>query len=468
MPQTIEPQSADLIIANAYVVTVNPRRQIYANGAVAIKGQNIVAVGPAKDVLAAYRAPQVIDGSGKLVLPGLIDGHNHAFQYLSKGIGDDVDIMTWLYKRVYPYEAHVTQTEAYVGAVANYVQMIKSGTTCFNDPGGYHVDALARAAIDTGMRGILNRSTRDIADQGAPVPEKLFEDLDTNLREGESAVKRWNGTADGRIRCWFSLRYVFNVSDDLCRAIKSLADQYDVGIHCHAAAVEGENEAIEERFGKRSLERYYDLGLFGPNLYLVHMGYPNDREIGWLKQHDVKVSHCPSASMHGAYGVVGNQMMKKMIDQKLTISLGTDSATAGRFLDMVRVMYLAACAHRDQFADATIMGSYKALEMATIEGARACLWDNEIGSLEVGKRADVVIVGMDKLRWHPNLDPVRSLIYAADGDDVETVIIDGRVVMKDRVILTVDEAKVKHDAIAAGKAWIGRAGVSLDMPWPVV
>ena len=458
---------ADLIIANGYVVTMDARRQIYSDGAVAVEGRNIVAVGRTKDVLARHKAAHVIDAAGKLVIPGLVDGHNHAFQYLSKGIGDDVDIMTWLYKRVYPYETHVNAEEAYVGALGNYVQMIKTGTTCFNEPGGYHTDSLAQAATDVGIRGILNRSTRDVADQGAPLPEKLFEDLDTNLRQGEAAVAKWNNAADGRLRCWFSLRYVFNVSDELCKAIKALADQYKVGIHAHAAAVEGENEAIEERFGKRSLERFHDLGLFGPNLYLVHMGYPNEREIGWLKEHDVKIAHCPSASMHGAYGVVGNQMMKRMIDLGLTISLGTDSATAGRFLDMVRVMYLAACAHRDQFADATIMGAYKALEMATIDGARACIWDDQIGSLEAGKRADIVIVDMDELRWHPNLDPVRSLVYAADGDDVETVIIDGRIVMRDRVVLTVDEEKVKRDVIRAGKAWIERADMRLDIPWPV-
>ena len=458
---------ASLIIANGYVVTVDGKRRIFADGAVAIEGRNIVAVGPTRDVLAQHRAPHVIDAGGKLVMPGLIDGHNHAFQYLSKGIGDDVDIMTWLYQRVYPYETHVNAEEAYIGALGNYVQMIKSGTTCFNDPGGYHVNSLAQAATDVGIRGILNRSTRDIADQGAPLPEKLFEDLETNLREGEAAVSRWNGSADGRLRCWFSLRYVFNVSDDLCRAIKKLADKHGVGIHAHAAAVEGENEAIEARFGKRSLERFYDVGLFGPNLYLVHMGYPNEREIEWLKHHDVKVAHCPSASMHGAYGVIGRRMIKQMIDRGLTMSLGTDSATAGRFLDMVRVMYLAACAHRDEFADATIMGAYKALEMATIDGARACLWDNEIGSLEAGKRADLIVVSMEGLHWHPNLDPVRSLIYAGNGNDVETVVIDGRVVMQDRVILTVDEDKVKRDVIRAGKAWIDRAGMTIKMPWQV-
>jgi 5-methylthioadenosine/S-adenosylhomocysteine deaminase len=457
---------ADLIVANGYLVTMNPRREVYTDGAVAIEGQRIVAVGRTADILKAHKAPVVIDATDKMIMPGLIDGHNHAFQYLSKGIGDDVDIMTWLYERVYPYETHLSAEETYIGALGNYVQMIKSGTTCFNDPGGYHVDALGQAATDTGIRGILNRSTRDIADQGAPLPEQLFESLEVNVTKAEQMVNRWHGAADGRLRAWFSLRYTYNVSDELCRQIKAMADKYKVGIHAHTAAVEGENEAIQERFGKRSLERFYDNGLFGPNLYLVHMGYPNDREIELLRQHDVKVAHCPSASMFGAYGVIGNRMMTKMINSGMTVSLGTDSATAGRFLDMVRVMYLAACAHRDQFADISLMGAFKAMEMATVQGARACLWDDEIGSLETGKKADVVLVDMSALEWHPNYDPIRSLVYAADGNSVQTVIIDGRLVMKDRVILTVDEEKVKRDVIKSGQDWIARAGVNLPMPWP--
>lgn len=459
---------ADLIVAHGTIVTMDAERRILADGAVAIQGNRIVEIGKSADVLARHRAPSTIDATDRLVIPGLIDGHNHPFQYLSKGIGDDVDILTWLYRRVYPYEATLTAEEAYTGALGNFAQMIRSGTTCFNDPGGYHADSLAQAAVDVGIRGIVNRSTRDVADDDIPLPEKHFESLDVVIAESEKLIDRWNGAADGRLRAWTSLRYIPNCSDDLCRAVKDLADRKGVGIHTHVAAVLGENEMITEKYGKRSLERYYDLGLFGPNLYTVHMGYPNDQEIAWLKQHDVKVAHCPSASMHGSYGVIANRMMPRMIEAGISVSLGTDSATAGRFLDMVRVMYLAACAHKDAYADPLKVGAYKALEMATIDGARACLWDDEIGSLEPGKKADLVIVDMEGLHWAPPIDPINSLVYAANGSDVETVVIDGRIVMKDKVLTTVDERHLRRGVAAAAREWRRRAGIQDGPRWPVV
>jgi cytosine/adenosine deaminase-related metal-dependent hydrolase len=457
---------ADLIISNGTLVTMNPDRVIITDGAVAVEGNRIVAVGKSDEVAADHSAPLTIDASERLIIPGLIDGHNHPFQYLSKGIGDDVDIMTWLYRRVYPYEAAVTAEEAYIGALGNYAQMIRSGTTCFNDPGGYHADSLAQAASDIGIRGIINRSTRDIADDDVPIPEAHFEDRETALAESEALINRWNGAADGRLRAWTSLRYIPNCSDELCRAVKDLADRTGVGIHTHVAAVMGENELITEKFGKRSLQRYYDLGLFAPNLYCIHMGYPNEQEVTWLADHDVKVAHCPSASMHGSYGVIQNKMMPVMAEAGISIALGTDSATAGRFLDMVRVMYLAACAHKDAYADPLKMGARKALEMATIEGARACLWEDEIGSLEVGKKADIVVVDMGGLHWVPDLDPVNSLVYAANGADVETVVIDGRVVMRDRILQTVDERMLRREIVQAGAAIHDRAGLASASPWP--
>ena len=155
--------------------------------------------------------------------------------------------------------------------------------------------------------------------------------------------------------------------------------------------------------------------------------------------------------MHGSYGVIANRMMPRMIEAGLSVSLGTDSATAGRFLDMVRVMYLAACAHKDAYADPLKVGAYKALEMATIDGARACLWDDEIGSLEPGKKADLVIIDMEGLHWAPPIDPINSLVYAANGSDVETVVIDGRIVMKDKVLTTVDERFLRRGVAAAAR-----------------
>jgi len=458
---------ADILIRNAYVVTMNPDRVIYADGAVAITGNRITAVGPTADVAPENPAPLTIDGRGMLVTPGLIDAHHHPNQYLSNGIGDDCDIMTLLYRRLYPYEAALTEEEAYLSALGGFVEAIQYGTTCFNDPGGASPDAFGRAAVDVGIRGILTRSTRDIYQDGTPIPESMKEDAETNLRETAALIDRWHGAAEGRIRAWASLRYVFNVSDDLCRGIKALADDRGIGIHAHAAAVKGENEAMMEVFGERSLTRFHKLGLFGPNLYLIHMGYPDEREVDLMAESDVKVVHCPSASMLGAYGVFQNGMMPAMATAGITIALGTDSATAGGHLDMVREMYLAAAGHKDRYADATLWGAYKALEMATIDGARACLWDDEIGSLEVGKKADVVLFRMQGIEWHPGRNPVNALVYSATGKAADTVIIDGRVVMRERVMLTVDDRAVVDALHAANAAWRSRTGVTTPPPWPV-
>ncbi len=459
---------ADLIIAHAYVVTMDGQRRMFADGAIAVEGTRILDVGPTADVLARHRAAHVIDARDMLALPGFVDGHHHPNHYLSNGIGDDIDIMNWVYKRVWPYEATLTPETAYLSAQGAFIEAIKNGTTCFNDPGGYQTDAYAQAAIDIGIRGIVNRSTRDVFDKDTPIPPNLIEDTETAMREAEAVVRKWNGAANGRIRAWFSLRYVFNVSESLCRGVKALADQYGVGIHCHAAAMPTENDFMLARVGKRSLTWYHELGLFGPTLYLVHMGYPDEREIALLKSHDVKVAHCPSASMLGAYGVIRNRMIPRMLAAGITIALGSDAPTAGGHVDMVRLMYLAACAHKDAYADATIMGAYKALEMATIDGARACWWDKEIGSLEPGKKADITLVDMSGIHWHPGRHPVVNLVDSATGRDVDTVIVDGRPLMRGRQLLTVDELEVKHRMAAANRAWRAKAGVEIPIPWPEI
>lgn len=459
---------ADLLIANAYVVTVDPERRIYSDGAIAIEGNAIVAVGRSDEVRAKHSAPHVIDGRGMMAIPGLIDGHFHPNEYLSSGIGDDVDILTLLYKRIYPYEAVLTDDDAYVSALGGFVEALKYGTTCINDPGGILVDATARGVRDSGIRAIITRSTRDLHDPEFPTPKQFQEDTETNLRESEALVRRYHNGADGRLRAWFSLRYVYNVSDDLCRGIKALADKYGVGIHAHAAAVQGENEEMQRLFGKRSLERFHDLGLFGKNLYLVHMGYPNEGEVGLLARHGVKVVHCPTATMLGAYGVYANKMMPKMAEAGVTIALGTDSATAGGHTDMIRSMYLAACGHKDMYADASLWGAFKALEMATIDGARACLWDDQIGSIETGKLADIALIDMSGMEWHPGRHPVASLVYSATGRSVDTVIVDGRVVVRHGVVNTVDQKTVQRQLRDASAGWRARANVSIPSAWPVI
>lgn len=459
----------DLAILHGVVITMDPARRIILDGGVAIHGGRIVAIGATEDLRAGYLAHATIDAGGKVVMPGLIDGHNHPMAYLLGGISDEVDVFASVWKYLYPYEAILTPEQTAICARGNFLEMIKSGTTCFNDPGGYHVDEIAQAAVDIGIRGIVNRSTRDFSTVGrSSVPAQAFESFETNLDRGEAVVRRWHGAANDRIRAWFGLRNVFNVSDELIVAIRDLSQRYGVGVHSHVAAVAGENEGIEEIFGKRSLRRYYDLGLFSRRLYVAHGGFPSREEAEWIRDHDVKVAHCPVAALKGAWGIIDNGMIPQMMRAGVCISLGTDTNGAAGSLDMFRQMLFAAISHRDRHKDPALIGPYKALEMATIDGARACLWEEDIGSLEVGKKADVIIVSTDEPEWtHPGRDVVRRLVYSASGKCVDTVIIDGRVVMKGREMLTVDEARLKHEVGAAGRDWLAAAGLSVTCKWPL-
>jgi cytosine/adenosine deaminase-related metal-dependent hydrolase len=464
MTHQVEFAAVDVIVTGGIVITMNAARTIYNDGAVAIKADKIVAVGQASDIARQFKAATQIDAQGGLIMPGLIDAHNHPGQYLSKGIGDDVGILQWLYERVYPYEAHCDEDDVYLSSLGNFVEMILNGTTCFCDPGGYHEHSLARAAKDIGIRGILSRSTRDLHSSSYPLPDNLRETTEQAIERGTRLVEQYK---DGDVlRAWYSLRVPYNVSDELCVAVRDLAERHGVAVHSHVCAQDGENEMSVERWGVRVLERLRQLDMLRPNLYLVHMGWVTDEEIGWLAENDVKVAHCPSASMHGAYGNISRGTFPKMHRAGVNISLGSDSVTAGRTLDMFRVMYLAACAHKDATLDPHAFGAHAALEMATIKGARAILWDDAIGSLEAGKKADLIVVDTRAPCWHPMGDPVRTLVYSGGGDSVRTVLVNGRVIMRDRVFPGIDMAWLTKEIERRSKRILDRANISVTSAWP--
>jgi cytosine/adenosine deaminase-related metal-dependent hydrolase len=456
--------AADLLVGGGIVVTMGPDRAIVDDGAVAVVADRIAAVGKRAELERAFAPHRAVDARGGLILPGLIDGHHHPGQYLSKGIGDDVGILTWMYERVYPYEAQCSEEDVYVGALADFVELVSNGTTCFCDPGGYHEGAVARAASEIGLRGILSRSTRDLHDDRYPLPERLRESTAQAAERGAALVAQLKGQA--RLRGWYSLRVPYNVTDALCLRIRDLAERDGVGIHSHVCAQEGENEMSEARWGMRVLERLRRLDLLRPNLYLAHMGWVTDDEIALLRARGVKVAHCPSASMHGTYGNISRGTIPKMVRAGIELSLGTDSATAGRTLDMFQVMYLAACAHKDATLDPTVMGAHTALELATIGGARALGWDDEIGSLEPGKKADLIVVDTSEPCWHPMGDPIRTLVYSGRGPSVRTVVVDGRVIMRDRVFPGIDVPALTAAVEGQAQSVLRRAGVQVPSPWP--
>jgi cytosine/adenosine deaminase-related metal-dependent hydrolase len=461
-------ERADLVIAGGVIATMDERRRLIGDGALAIKDGRILAVGKAAEIEPRFAATERIDAAGKLVLPGLIDGHNHPVHFLSKGMIDDMPFPARWQNRVWPYEAGLSAEETEVAATGTMIEMIRHGTTCFADPGTFRPEAVAAAAARVGIRAVVSRLTWDVHDPSAPA--EYSDTTESALAKGEDLIARLGGSAGGRVRAWFSLVRGAHVTDALCRRVKERADALGVGIHAHLCTTPGEIAAARARWGMAPVERYRRLGVLGANAYLVHMGWIENGDVGLLKDADASVVHCPSASMFGGFGCIAHGKFPELVAAGVRVVLGTDAAAVSRFLDMVRVMYLAACAHKDAKIDPTVIGAHRALEMATVAAAKALLWDGPdgIGVLVPGKRADAIILDTDGIEWQPNplANPIGNLVYGSTGQAVRTVVIDGRVVLRDRCLTTLDEAAYLARARTVSAAVLGRIGAPLAPSWP--
>lgn len=445
-----------MLIINAHIVTQDAQRRIFDQGAILLREGRIAALGETAQLLREHPEAERFDAAGKLVIPGLIDAHHHPFNYLVGGHGDDLEVSDLLYRVFYPFERCVSEEEVYVGAMAACAEMVRSGVTCFNDAGGYMPDTIARAMGDIGIRGIVNRSTIDLNASGKPGVRP--ESTSQALQAAVDVVERWHGRHGGRLRAWFGIRMPISASDDLIREIGTLARHYGVGVHTHAATAAFERDVSLKLFGKRSLDRYRDLGLLGPNVCAVHMGFLDDDEISTVVQSGLKVAHCPVAALIGAWGIMAGGRIPQLMEQGVTVAIGSDTNFGSGTLDMFRQMFVCATGHRESHRKPALVGAAKALDMATIDAARAMLWEDEIGSLEVGKRADLVLVDNTAIEWcYPGRDVVRSLVYSGSRGDVHSVMIDGRWVLRDRTLLTCDVAQLKHQVIDAGAAWMRRS-----------
>lgn len=452
--------SGRLLVRGGTVVTGGSAPEVIVDGVVFIENGEIAWLGPSGSWDGSELDARLIDAHGCLVTPGLIDAHNHPIHFLSKGIADDRELGERSYQRIWPYEAALTDDEAYVSALGTFAEMLCHGTTCFADPGSLHPQAVARAAAETGIRGIISREAFDVPDHRAPT--NLVETTAEVLARGRDTVDALNGTAGGRIRAWLSLVRPVSVSDDLCRRTAALAAELGVGIHGHMVVSRTTNPRTQEVVGVGSaVERYRRLGVLDVPLVLAHLGALSDGEIDTLASQGVAAVHCPSASMLGGFGVIAHGTFPEMVQRGLTVALGSDAAAISRFLDMIRVAYLAACAHKDARIDPTIMGADVAFEMLTTGAARALRWDERIGRLAVGMAADLAIFATDGLAFHPRplANPVRDLIYGASGAAVRTVIVDGEPVLEDWALLRVDLDALRRDTANAADAVLARIGL---------
>ncbi len=448
------------VIKNGYIVSMNQSRQVFVGGDILIEGSKIIDIGSVPDEKIKPDA-EIVDATGKLILPGLVNTHVHLSQQLARGLGDDVDLLTWLHERIWPYESNMDLEDSYISSLACCLELVRSGVTAFAEAGGQEVDGMGRAVEEVGLRGILTRSAMDC---GEGLPEKWNESTDYCLKKQEEHLKRWNGQADDRIRVWFSLRTVFNNSDELIKRTKSLADKYNVGIHMHVAEILDEIRFVKATRGLTTVEHLDHLGVLDSNFLAAHAVWLTDRELDSFALHDVKVTHNPAAAMR----VLGFARIKEMLDRGVTVSIGTDGAPSNNRMDMMDEMHLTALIHKGRHLNSKVLPAEKILEMATIDGARCLLWDDEIGSLEKGKKADLIIIDPVSAGSLPIHDPISNLVYSMHSNNVEASMCDGQWLMRDRKILTVDEGEVLKLARERASDIVRRAGITLPHRFPIV
>ncbi len=444
------------LLFNAGVITMDRERRQYNKGAVLVEGDRFARVGPSSDLLQeAGDDVDRIDLRGRWLLPGLINTHVHTSQQLGRGLGDDVNLLTWLHERIWPYESNMTEEDSYVSSLLCGLEQIRSGVTCFAEPGGQFVNGMGRAVTELGLRGILARSTMDM---GEGLPDNWQqESTDATLEVQIANYERWHGQANGRIRAWFGLRTIFNNSDELIVRTKELADRYQVGVHMHVAEIEAEVEFARETRGATTVAHLNNLGVLDSNFLAVHCVWMTEEEIRFFAEHEVKVSHNPAAAMR----VLGFAKVPEMLEADVCVALGTDGAPSNNRMTLIDEMWLAALIHKGRLLDPTVMPAQTILAMVTCDAARAVLWDDEIGSIEAGKKADLTVINPDSPAMLPLHDPIANMVTSMHAHNVESVMADGRWLMWDREILVVDEAAILAEAKRRAAAIVQRAGIKL-------
>ena len=447
--------SNQVLLYNAGIVTMDTERRQYNRGAILLENDRILRIGSSSELTRQSSEDiERIDLRGRWILPGLINTHVHTSQQLGRGLGDDVDLLTWLHERIWPYESSMNEEDSYISSLICGIEQIRSGVTCFAEPGGQFVNGMGRAVDELGMRGILARSTMDM---GEGLPAIWNESTEQALNVQLENLECWHNQAGGRIRVWFGLRTIFNDSDDLILRTKELADQYGVGVHMHVAEIKEEVEFARETRGATTVTHLNRLGVLDKNLLAVHTVWLTDDEIQMFADKNVKVSHNPAAAMR----VLGFAKIPEMIKAGICVSIGTDGAPSNNRMTLVDEMWLTSLIHKGRLLDPTAVPAQDVLAMATCNGARALLWEDELGSLEPGKKADLVVINPSTATMLPLHDPIANMVTSMRTENIESVMVDGKWLMWDHEILTVNEAEIIQEAKVRAAEIARRARIQL-------
>jgi 5-methylthioadenosine/S-adenosylhomocysteine deaminase len=463
---------ADIFLHNAdWLVTVDPQRRIITDGAVAIDGGKIVAIGKTAELHEKYRgAKRSINARHRVVLPGLIDCHMHTSFQLARGLADEVSAQKFLFERMYPYEGLLTEEESYWSTQLCVLELLHNGVTTFIDAGNYFPELTAKVVGQAGVRCALARSAMDIAKSpfGA-LPDRFLESTEAAIEASEETVKKLHGAHDGRVHGWFQFRGIPNSTDKLVQQMKSLADRYQTGVQTHACFARDTMEACKTSFGVTEIQRLERLGALGPNILLVHSGWVSPHEFAAISKYDCKVVAAPSSSMHNAYGNLVMGRLPEYLEQGVAVGIGSDHASSG-IVDILQEMLLVAGGYKEVRMNTGVLPPERVVEMATINGARCAQREKELGSLEVGKKADLTLFDTQLAQWQPLYNPISNLVYSATGASVDMVICDGQVLLEDKKVLTLNEPEIFREVARLMPGILAKTKLAEKVrpSWPVI
>ncbi|MFL6257167.1 MAG: 5'-deoxyadenosine deaminase [Pyrinomonadaceae bacterium] len=437
-----------VLIKGGTVVTMDGADTV-VKGDVLVRGRRIEAVGEVSNIAADV----TIDARGCAVLPGFVQTHVHLCQTLFRGAADDLALLDWLKRRVWPLEAAHDAASLRASARLGIGEMIRGGTTCaLTMETVRHTEEVFRVVEESGFRATVGKC---MMDKGEEVPSPLREKADDSLRESLALLEKWHGRADGRIRYCFAPRFAVSCTRGLLERVAVLAREHGVMIHTHASENVSECELVESESGMRNVLYLDSLGVSGSHVLLAHCVHLDEAEVGLLASKGTHVAHCPSSNMKLGSGVAP---VSEMLARGVSVSLGADGAPCNNRLDMFTEMRSAALLQKvSRGADA--LPAARVLRMATAGGALALGLEDEIGSLEAGKRADITVLELGRLHTTPRPEVVSTIVYASEARDVRDVLIDGRVVLRDGELQTLDEREVVAEAAQQYELLAARSGI---------
>lgn len=418
----------NILIKNATMVPIDDKSENIRDTKIAIEKDRIVFIGEIPD---DFKPDKVIDAKGGLVLPGLINCHAHIAMSLFRNYADDLPLMRWLKDKIWPMEEKLTPEDVYWGSMLGVAELIKSGVTCFLDM-YFFMEETAKAAEQAGIRAVLARGLVGGDD-----------DDGTRFQETRNLYKNWHNAAGGRIKIMAGPHAPYTCSPGYLKKVADLARELNVGIHIHLSESADEVEESYNKYGKSPIKQMHDLGLFDIPTVAAHCVHICDEDIDIMAEDKVSVVNNPTSNLKLANGFAP---VEKMINKGVNVALGTDGPSSNNNLNMFEEIHLAAIVNKSVNHDATSIPAITALKMATINGARALCMEKDIGSIETGKKADLIIIDTQKPHFYPMHNVVSAIAYSAQGSDVKTVIVDGKVVMEDYEIKTIDMEKAMFEA----------------------